>query len=115
MASTQTAAVCYAFQTEHGGWRVTGSRVSLDSVVHLFHEGADPETIVREFPSLSLEQVYGAIAFYLHNREMIDKYLERQQQRWDELRKESAERNADLRERILERKAERQRSENPLS
>jgi uncharacterized protein (DUF433 family) len=107
MATVQTEPVVYAYQTEEGSWRVTGSRVSLDSVVHMFHEGADPEAIVRNFPSLSLEQVYGAIAFYLHNREAVDQYLREQQVRWDELRTESEERNRDLRERIR-RRAEQQ-------
>jgi hypothetical protein len=33
------------------------------------------EIIAQNFPLLSLEQVYGAIAFYLANREAIDTYL----------------------------------------
>lgn len=109
MATIQADPVVYAFQTEAGGWRVTGSRVSLDSVIHMYHEGADPETIVRQFPSLSLEQVYGAIAFYLRNREAIDEYLEEQRKRWDKLRRESAERNRELREKVRQR-AEQQRA-----
>lgn len=108
MATVLSEPIVYAFQTEAGGWRVTGSRVSLDSVVHMYHEGADPETIVRQFPSLSPEQVYGAIAFYLRNREAIDAYLEEQRKRWDKLREESAERNRDLREKIRQR-AEQQK------
>jgi uncharacterized protein (DUF433 family) len=41
---------------------VSGSRVSLESVIYAFLEGLSPETIAAEcFPVLSLEQVYGAI------------------------------------------------------
>ena len=59
-----------------GGYRVAGSRVSLDSVVYAFLEGLAPETIVAEcFPVLSLEQVYGAITFYLAHRSEVDAYL----------------------------------------
>lgn len=59
-----------------GGYWVAGSRVSLDSIVACFQEGLSPETIVAEcFPVLSLEQVYGAIAFYLGHRGEIDAYL----------------------------------------
>jgi hypothetical protein len=47
------------------GYYVTGSRVSLASIVHQFQEASAPETIRQNFPTLSLEQVYGAIAFYL--------------------------------------------------
>ncbi len=60
-----------------GGYWVADSRVSLDSVVYAFLDGLSPETIVAEsFPVLSLEQVYGAIAYYLANRAEIDLYLE---------------------------------------
>jgi uncharacterized protein (DUF433 family) len=48
-----------------GGYYLAGSRVSLASVIPAFREGASPETIRQNFPSLSLGQVYGAIAFYL--------------------------------------------------
>ena len=58
----------YVTKTPEGGWRVAGSRVSLDSIVHAFHHGRMPESIVADFPSLSLEQVYGAIAYYLQER-----------------------------------------------
>jgi len=59
-----------------GGYWVAESRVSLDSVVRAFLEGLAPETIVAEcFPVLSLEQVYGAITFYLAHRPEVDAYL----------------------------------------
>ena len=51
------------------------TRVSLDSIVYAFQQGLSPESIVQSFPLLTLEQVYGAIAFYLANRTEIDAYL----------------------------------------
>jgi uncharacterized protein (DUF433 family) len=51
-----------------GGYRVAGKRVSLDSVVYAFLRGAAPESIAQSYPVLSLEEVYGAIAFYLANQ-----------------------------------------------
>jgi uncharacterized protein (DUF433 family) len=54
---------------------IEGTRVSLDSVVYAFRQGLSPESIVQSFPLLTLEQVYGAIAFYLANRAEIDAYL----------------------------------------
>ena len=50
------------------GYYVAGSRVSLDSIVMAFWRGQTPESILRSFPSLTLAQVYGAIAFYLSNQ-----------------------------------------------
>jgi uncharacterized protein (DUF433 family) len=58
-----------------GSYRVAGSRVSLDSIVHCFREGLSPESIAESFPTLTLEQVCGAIAFYLANQQMVDEYL----------------------------------------
>lgn len=67
------------------GYRIAGSRVSLDSIVYAFQRGASPESIQRSFPTLSLEAVYGAIAFYLANQEEVDGYLLASEQLFDEL------------------------------
>jgi uncharacterized protein (DUF433 family) len=64
----------YVEQRE-GGYFIAGSRVSLDSVAYAFLRGESPEGIVDSFPTLSLEQVFGAVAFYLANRSRIDAYL----------------------------------------
>ena len=56
-------------------YRVAGSRVSLDSVVYGFWNGESPESIAQSFPSLTLEQVYGAIAYYLDHQSEIDAYI----------------------------------------
>ena len=82
-------AISYVLQTAEGGWRIAGSRVSLDSIVHAYWEGQSPETIAEEYPTLSLEQIHGALAFYLRHREEINCYLEMQDARWEQLRTES--------------------------
>jgi uncharacterized protein (DUF433 family) len=62
--------------SEEAGYWIAGTRVSLESVVRVFREGRSPETIAAEcFPTLSLEQVYGAITYYLGHREEVDAYL----------------------------------------
>jgi uncharacterized protein (DUF433 family) len=58
-----------------GGYWIAGKRISLDSVVYEFRIGAAPESILRSFPLLTLEEIYGAITFYLSNQEQIDAYL----------------------------------------
>src|SRR5689334_21118251 len=59
-------------EERNGGYYVASTRVSLDSVVCAFLRGQSPESICQSFAPLTLEQVYGAIAFYLANREAID-------------------------------------------
>jgi uncharacterized protein (DUF433 family) len=54
---------------------LAGSRVSLASVVAAWKDGFSAESIRDEFPTLHLEQVYGAITYYLHNQAEIDAYL----------------------------------------
>jgi uncharacterized protein (DUF433 family) len=61
---------------EDGDYIVSGTRVSLDSIVYAFLAGQAAEAIAQAFPVLTLEQVYGAIAFYLAHRAEIDRYLE---------------------------------------
>lgn len=75
-------------------YRVAGSRVSLDSVVINWLNGESAESIAQNFDSLSLEQVYGAIAFYLANRELIDEYLRQNEIEFDKLREQLREKNA---------------------
>lgn len=58
-----------------GGYWVRNTRVSLDSIVYRFLEGLSPESIADCFPGLTLEQVYGAITYYLGRRTEIDAYL----------------------------------------
>ncbi len=58
-----------------GGYWISGKRISLDSVVYEFRDGAAPESILRSFPLLTLEEIYGAITFYLSRQEQIDAYL----------------------------------------
>ena len=54
------------------GFYVAVSRVPLASVVREFQSGQSPEAIRWAFPTLSLEQVYGAITFYLGHKGEVD-------------------------------------------
>src|SRR5271156_3025912 len=58
-----------------GAYRIGDTRVSLDSLVYLFREGMSAESMVESYPALTLEQVHGALAFYLGNEREIDAYL----------------------------------------
>jgi uncharacterized protein (DUF433 family) len=64
----------YVEQRNDSYW-IEGTRVSLDSIVYAFWNGQTPESIAQSFPTLTLEQVYGAVAFYLAHREEVDRYL----------------------------------------
>ena len=57
--------------------RIKGTRVGIETVVEDFNSGSSPEEIAARYRSLSLEQVYATITYYLHNRQEIDDYLAR--------------------------------------
>ena len=65
----------YYVEKRDGGYWMADTRISLDSIVIAFERGASPETIKRSFPLLSLEEVYGALTFYLANQKKIENYL----------------------------------------
>jgi uncharacterized protein (DUF433 family) len=79
-----------------GVFRVAGTRVSLDSIICRFREGLSAESIAESFPALTLEQVYGGIAFYLANQQTLDEYLREGEKLARELQSESRRQNADL-------------------
>jgi len=92
-----------------GVYRIAGTRVSLDSIVSCYREGLSPESIVESFPALTLEQVFGAIAYYLANRQVVDEYLREGERASVELRAESRHRNSELIARL-----KRARHESPI-
>ncbi|MEX0611189.1 MAG: DUF433 domain-containing protein [Pirellulales bacterium] len=100
---SETATI-YAYKTAEGGWRIADSRVSLDSVVYAYWEGKSPEAIAEEFPTLSAEQVYGAVAFYLRNKQEIDEYLSQQNAKWQELASQSNSQHGPLLDRLRSRR-----------
>jgi uncharacterized protein (DUF433 family) len=93
----------YVAQQE-GKYGIAETRVSLDSVVYAFRRGASPKSIQRSFPSLTLEQIYGAITFYLSHQEEIDLYLLDGEAEYEKLRAVSRAENVELYQKLLARK-----------
>lgn len=83
-------------EVRNDGYYVATTRVSLDSVVYAFLRGESPEGITESFPALSLEQVYGAITFYLANQPTVDAYLEQGRGEFERLRQDSRAKHARL-------------------
>lgn len=91
------------------GYRITGTRISLDSVVLSYLNGESPENIAQSFPLLSLEQIYGAIAFYLSNRDIVDAYLEKNEDEFQQLQQVCREKNPLLYQKLKAAQAQKQR------
>lgn len=86
--------------------RVSGTRVSLDTVIAAFQEGESAEEIAQDYPSLSLADVYAVIAYYLNHQAEVEKYLVQSREKAKQVR-ESVEARYDpigIRQRLLARK-----------
>lgn len=86
--------------------RVGGTRVTLDTLVAAFNEGATPEEIAQQYPSLDLGDIYAVIGYYLHQRVEVEAYLDRRREQAASVRKENESRfdPRGLRERLLARR-----------
>lgn len=76
------AAKSYIEYRNEAYW-IEGTRISLNSIVYAFRNGLSPESIVQSFPLLILEQVYGAIAFYLAHQTEVDAFLAAEEAEFD--------------------------------
>jgi uncharacterized protein (DUF433 family) len=94
-------AVEYVEQRDDG-YFIRDARVSLDSVVYAFLRGESPEGIAESFPSLGLEQIFGALAFYIANREVVDQYLQHGQEAFAAEREQARRNNPALYRKLAE-------------
>lgn len=60
---------------KYGTVRVSGSRVTLDTIVAYFEQGESPEDIVNGFPTLKLADIYAIVGYYLKNKSAVRAYL----------------------------------------
>ncbi len=97
----------YVEKRDEGFW-VAGKRISLDSVVYAFRRGQSPESIRRSFPLLTLEEIYGAIAFYLANQTEIDGYLIREEKELEAMRQDSRATDSDWHKKMQKARQELQ-------
>ena len=60
----------------HNDIRLKGSRIGIETVLYDYiHRGMTPEEIDARYWSITLEQVYATILYYLHNKEEVSQYL----------------------------------------
>lgn len=72
--------------------RVGKTRVTLDTVVAAFLEGATAEEIVQQYPTVDLADVYSIIGYYLRRRSEVDDYVQQGRQQAEIQRKKNESR-----------------------
>ncbi len=87
--------------------RVGGTRVTLDTIVGAWEDGATAEEIVQRYDSVSLADIHAALSYYLRHREEVQAYLVRRRQEAAEVRQENEKRFSPeaFRARLLARRA----------
>ena len=86
--------------------RVGNTRVTLDTVVSAFKEGATAEEIVSQYPSLLLADVYAVIGYYLQHQADVEVYLSRRQQMAVRAQNEARFNQQGIRARLLARQSQ---------
>lgn len=89
--------------------RVGNTRVSLDTIIFAFNQGATPEEIVSQYTSLALADVYATISYYLQHQSEVEAYLRERAAQRDEVRRvnEARFQPEGIRARLLARQRER--------
>ena len=76
-------------QDQEGTVRVGGTRVTLDTVVGAWDNGATAEEIAQRYDALALADVHAVLSYYLRHREEVQAYLGRRRQEAEEVRREN--------------------------
>jgi len=102
-----TTATVPVVTDDDGVMRVGETRVTLDTVIGAFLDGAAAEEIVFQYPSLDLGDVYSVLGYYLRRRPEVDSYLQRRREQIERARQQNETRfdPAGVRDRLLARRA----------
>ncbi len=102
---TKTATVPLT-KNRDGVIRVGATRVTLDTVISAFNQGATAEEIVQRYSTLDLADVYAVIGYYLRRRGQVESYLRERKEQAQGIRKQNEARfdPRGVRDRLLARR-----------
>ncbi len=106
--ATMTLTEIIPLKTDKDGViRVSKTRVTLDTIVAAFTEGATAEEIAYQYPVVPLADIYSVIGYYLRKKKQMDQYLKRREKLAEEVRKQNEVKfnSTGIRERLLARRA----------
>lgn len=88
--------------------RIKGTRVGIETILYDFiHRQRTPEEIAQSYPSVTLEQVYATILYYLHNKEAVSAYLTDWLEWSHRMREEQRQNPSPVVKKLMKLKAER--------
>jgi uncharacterized protein (DUF433 family) len=104
--ATLTMTETISLETDADGViRVSNTRVTLETIVTAFKDGATAEEIAQQYPTVPLADVYYVIGYYLHKKDDVESYLEKRNQEADHLQGQMEARfnPVGIRERLMAR------------
>lgn len=107
MAATTLTDIIPLITDKDGVIRVSKTRVTLDTIVAAFTEGATAEEIAFQYPIVPLADIYAVIGYYLHRKKAVDQYLKRRRKIAEQVREQNEAKfnSTGIRERLLARRA----------
>ncbi|MBI5167740.1 MAG: DUF433 domain-containing protein [candidate division NC10 bacterium] len=91
--------------------RVGKTRVTLDTIIVAFTDGATAEEIAHQYPSLQLADIYSVIGYYLRHCSEVEAYLRQRAQQAEQVRQQNEARfdPSGVRDRLMARRASQRR------
>ncbi|MBV6466389.1 MAG: DUF433 domain-containing protein [Anaerolineae bacterium] len=106
MATVELTEIIPLRTDRDGVIRVGKTRVTLDTIVDAFKDGAAAEEIAYQYPTVPLADIYSVIGHYLRQKKEVEAYLKRREKFATEVRTQNETRfdATGIRERLLARR-----------
>lgn len=89
--------------------RIKGHRIGIETVLFEYiYKARTPEEIQQSYPSLTLEEVYATILYYLHNKEQVSQYIANWLEWSHRMREEQRRNPPPVVQKLMKYKAERE-------
>ena len=89
--------------------RLNGTRIGIETILYEYiYRARTPEEIAQIYTSLTLEQVYATILYYLHNKETVSNYITDWLESGHRMREEQRRNPSPVVQKLMQFKAERE-------
>jgi uncharacterized protein (DUF433 family) len=88
--------------------RLKNTRIGIETILYDYiYRSRTPEEIAKTYLSLSLEQVYATVLYYLHNKQEISEYITNWLEWGHKMREEQKHNPSPISEKLRQLRAER--------
>ena len=89
--------------------RLNGTRIGIETILYEYiYRARTPEEIAQIYTSLTLEQVYATILYYLHNSEAVSNYISDWLESGHRMREQQRRNPSPVVQKLIQFKAERE-------